>query len=149
MFGVSSVNVADDCQPVVGAASVVVRANSGVCPVPDAKVAPIVMLFDVIAVGGLSDTTAAPSPLSTGPAETVPETGTAAPAPVTLAAATVVGTVMFATVALAAVGVPVMATVTTVLLVRVTVPEDSPAGRLDTAKLALVRLEEYVPLVRV
>ena len=94
--------------------------------------------------------TVAPSPLATALAVIVPETLTAPPVtPVKLACGIVEGRVMVTALVLAVVGVPVMATVTTVPLVRVTVPDDSPAGKPCTAKLAAVMVVLYVPLASV
>ena len=90
-----------------------------------------------------------PSPIATALAVIVPDTATAAVAPVTFPCGIVAGLVMDAVLVFAVVGVPVMATVTTVPLVRVAVPAVNPAGSPDTAKFAAVMLEAYVPLLKV
>ena len=62
--------------------------------------APTVMLLVVGVPLTAGVDTVAPSPLATAPAEMLPETATAAVAPVTFACATVAGTVIFAALAL-------------------------------------------------
>ena len=93
--------------------------------------------------------TAAPSPLSTALVMTEPDRVIAAVAPVTFAAGMDVGSVNMIALLLYVVGVPVMATVTTVPLVRCAVPAVNPGGRFVTAKLDAVIDEAYVPLVSV
>ena len=73
--------------------------------------------------------TAAPLPLATALAVTVPDGVILAAAPVTCEDGMLAGKEIFTGFALYVVGVPVMATVTTVLPVRVTVPRDNPAGK--------------------
>ena len=89
---------------------------------------------------------AAWSPLATAPAAAVPVGVMAAVAPATLACGMLAGSVMGAAAVLAAVGVPVIGTVTTVSLVLAAVPAARPAGRPDTAKLAGVMVAAYAPL---
>jgi len=102
----------------------------------------------VLAVGAA--VIVAPSPRATALADTVPDTATAAPAPVTFACAMVAGRVRDAALALNVVGVPEMATVTTVLLVRVADPTVSPAGNpVIPVKFAPVMGLAYVPLLNV
>ena len=69
---------------------------------------------------------------------TVPVGVIALVAPVTLEAGMLDGSVSILVLVLTVVGVHVIATVTTVLLVRVAVPVVRPGGRLDTAKLEAV-----------
>ena len=103
---------------------------------------------DVLAVGAA--VIVAPSPRATALAVIVPDTATAAVAPVTFACAMVAGLVTFAVLVFAVVGVPVMATVTTVPLVRVADPTVSPAGNpVIPVKLAPVMELAYVPLLNV
>jgi len=70
-------------------------------------------------------------------------------APVTLDAGILVGSVTFLELALYVVGVPVIVTVTTVLLVRVAVPADKPGGKLLMAKFDVVIELAKVPFVNV
>jgi hypothetical protein len=72
--------------------------------------------------------------MATALATTVPEGVIGLVAPVTLTAGIDVGNVIILVLALYVVGVPVMGTVTTVLLVRCAVPAFKPGGRLLTAK---------------
>ena len=92
-------------------------------------------VFDAAPLSAGVDTEA-PSPIATALADTVPDTGTAAVAPVTFACGMVGGMAMGAAFALAVVGVPEMAMVTTVLLVRVASAAVNPAGNPVTAKFA-------------
>ena len=81
--------------------------------------------------------TAAPAPFATVLLIVVASVGEIAePAPVTLAAGRVVGSVI--PVAPAEAGVPVIETVTTVALERVVVPVASPVGKPDTLKSDVV-----------
>ena len=118
---------------------------------PDMVMAFTVMLFCVVlplCVG--APLTAAPSPRATALATIVPVGVIALPvAPETFAAEMDAGSVNVVVVVLAAEGVPVMVTVTTVPLVRCAAPAVNPGGRFVTAKLAAVIDEAYVPLVSV
>jgi len=82
--------------------------------------------------------TAAPSPIATALAVTVPVSDIAFVAPVTFAAGILLGNVIVLVFTLYVVGVPVIATVTTVPLVRVAVPAVRPGGKLLTAKFEAV-----------
>ena len=93
--------------------------------------------------------TAAPSPLATALALTVPVGVIAAVAPVTLPCGIEAGSPIFTALALYVVGVPDMETVTTVLLVLTAVAAVNPAGSPETAKLAGVIVVAYCPLVSV
>ena len=96
--------------------------------------------------------TAAPLPLATALAVTMPDTTVTALAPVKFPAGKDAGNVNEVEAGLCVVGEPVMATVTTVLLVRVTVPVDNPGGRLVAnvvVKSPSVILAAYVSLARV
>ena len=108
-----------------------------------------VMLFAVGEPLTAGVDTVAPSPLATALADIVPETATAAVAPVTLPCATVAGRVTVTALVLNVVGIPEMEIVTTVPLVLTAVAAVSPAGNPDTAKLAAVIEDAYVPLVSV
>jgi hypothetical protein len=66
---------------------------------------------------------------------------------VTLVAEILVGSVIILVLALYVVGVPVMGTVTIVLLVRVAVPAVNPGGRLLTAKCDAVIVDANSQLV--
>ena len=153
VLGVRPVKAGLSCQPVVGAVLVVVFVLRAYSTVWLPGLLPVMLsVFSVmpVDVGVPLDVgaplTAAPSPIPTLLALTVPETATAAVAPVTLAAATVPGIVRVRLLALYALGAPVIGTVTTVLLVRVAVPALSPPGRFDTAKFAGVMELAYCPL---
>ena len=124
------------CQPVVGTTNKedVVMAYSTDCNVVVGESETAITVIDAAAGVPLTTKavdTAAPSPIATALAVTVPDTVTAAVAPVTFACATVEGTVIVLVLALYVVGVPVIGTVTTVLLVRTAVPAVSPGGRVD------------------
>ena len=110
--------------------ALVVMAYCAVCPVVvgESVTAPTVIAFakGVPLCAGVD--TVAPSPIATALAAIVPDTATAAVAPVTFPCGIVAGLVMDAVLVFAVVGVPVMATVTTVPLVRVAEPTVSPAG---------------------
>ena len=94
--------------------------------------------------------TGRPSPFATALAVIVPDTVTAADAPDTFLAAMVEGRVMFGALVEAVVGVPEMAIVTTVPLVRVAAAAVSPAGNPPVrAKSAGVIGVAYVPLAMV
>ena len=97
-----------------------------------------VMLFAVLlsSVGALL--TATPSPIATALVVTVPVGVIALVAPVTLEAGMLDGRESVVVLALTVVGVPVIATVTTVSLVRTAVPAISPGGRFKTEKLEAV-----------
>jgi hypothetical protein len=77
-------------------------------------------------------------------AVTVPVGVIAFIAPVTLVAGILVGKVIVLVFALYVVGVPEMATITTVLLTRVAVPAVKPGGRLLMAKFDAVIDDAYV-----
>ena len=79
----------------------------------------------------------APSPLTTALAVTVPVGAIGEVAPVTLTAGMLVGNVIVLVDALNVSGIPVMLTVTTVLLVRIAVPTLSPGGKFETASVKL------------
>ena len=144
-------NVRSLPQPLVGAVVVVVMAYSAVCPVVVgvSVTPPTVMLVCVGVPLTAGVVTVAPVPRDTALAVIVPDTLTAADAPVTLACGMVAGRVMFAVLVLAVVGVPVMAILTSVFDARVAAAAVNPAGKPDTAKFAGVMLEAYVPLVSV
>ena len=95
--------------------------------------------------------TAAPSPLATALAVTMPDTPVTALAPVKFPAGKDVGNVNVVVVGLCVVGVPVMGTVTAVDVWE-TVPVDNPGGRLVAnvvVKSPSVILAAYVSLARV
>ena len=124
----------------------VVIAYCASCPVTGVRVT----AFTVIEVDkGVPLTvgvdTAAPSPIATALAVTVPDTATAAVASVTFACAMVEGTVIAVVFALANLGAPLMVIVTTVLLVRVAASATIPLGNPEMAKLAAVIVAAYVP----
>ena len=128
-----------------------VMAYSADCPVElgVSVTPPTVMLLAVGEPLTAGCVTVAPSPLAMLIA-TVGAVGTiAADAPVMLAAGIVSGNVSVAAVSVAAVGVPVMATVTTVALVRVAAAAVNPAGKPVMAKWAAVMVAAYSPPVSV
>ena len=131
----------------------VVIAYSAVCPVflgvVDTVTAPTVMVLCVGVALCAGCVTVAPSPLATALAVTKLFTVTAAPAPVTLAAATVEDTVIVGALALYVVGVPDILMVTVVLFVRDAVPAVNPAGNPETVKLAAVIEDAYCALLNV
>ena len=86
------------------------------------------------------------SPFATALAVIVPVGVIFAVAPVTFAIGILVGKVIVAVLAFAAVGVPVIETVTTVLLVLTAVPGVNPAGRPETAKSVAMIEVAYVAL---
>jgi len=126
-------------------------AYSAVCPVVFGVSVTATTVIDV-AVGmpvGVSLTagidTVAPSPIATALAVTVPDTVTAAVAPLTFSCATVEGIVIVLALALYVVGAPVIGTVTVVMPVSVAVPAVNPSGNPLTAKFAGVIVAAYVP----
>jgi hypothetical protein len=145
-------NVLSACQPVDGVVVVVLTAYStvwlpGLVGMVTAFTVMLVCVGVPLTVG--ASLTAAPSPFDTSLAETVPVGVIAAVASVTFACGKLAGSVIFTALALYVVGVPVIATVTTVPLVLTAVPAVNPAGSPDTAKLAAVIDAAYVPLVSV
>jgi len=122
-----------------------VMAYSADCPVFLGDVETVTAFTVMVFCPGVPFTvgvvTVAPSPFATALAVTMLFTVTAAPAPVTLAAATVAGTVNVGALEVAVVGVPVMLIVTAVLLVRDAVAALNPAGKPDTVKFAAVMLD--------
>ena len=148
MFGVKPVNVVPDCQPLVGVVPLVWLIAYSTVWLPG--LVGMVTVFTVMLVWvGVPFTvgaplTAAPSPLAIGPTGTVPVGVILAVAPTTLAWGMLVGRVALTELALYAVGVPVIGTVTSVALVRTAVPAVSPAGSPVTAKLAAVMEAAYV-----
>ena len=92
---------------------------------------------------------AAPAPRSTALAVNVPDTATGALAPVTLPCGMLAGSVRFTAFVVRVVGVPEIATVTSVALVRVAAAAVSPAGSPVTAKFAAVMLVAKEPLLNV
>ena len=130
----------------------VLRAYSTDCPLAGADTVLIVILLCVLldSVGGDTD---APAPLAmaTALAVTVPVIVIALVASVTLRAGILVGSLTGLVLASYVVGVPVIGTVTTVLLVRSALPTVKPGGRFGslTEKSAGEIVETYVPLDRV
>jgi len=104
-----------------------------VCPVVVVS-AFTVMEFSVGVPFTVGAFTADPSPIATALAVIVPDTATAAVAPVTLPCATVEGAVMFGAVVEAVVGAPDILMVTVVAFVRDAVAAVNPAGNPDTVK---------------
>ena len=153
VIGLRPLNVVPLCQPLVGS---VVDVLMAYCTVWVPGLVGMVRAFTVILYAVLlcsvgTPLTVAPSPLATALAVTVPVGVIALVAPVTLRAGILVGSVMSLVLALYVVGVPVIGTVTSVLLVRTAVPRFKPGGRLGllTAKSAGVIDEAYVPFASV
>ena len=150
MFALRLLKVLLLCHPLVGVVVDVLMAYSTVW-LPG--LVGIVTMFTVIlfcvgvplTVG--APLTAAPSPIATALAVTVPVGVIAHIEPVTLVAEILVGSVIVLVLALYVVGVPVMGTVTTVLFVLVAVPAVNPGGRLLTAKCDAVIVDTNSQLV--
>jgi len=136
-------NVGPDCQPVVGVVVLLwLMAYSTVCPpgfvgMVTAFTVMLVCVGVPFTVG--APLTAAPVPIATALAVTVPVGVILAVAPVTLAMGILAGSVIVRVFALYVVGAPVIFTVTTVPFAALTaVAAVSPGGKLETAKLAAV-----------
>ena len=128
----------------------VVIAYSALWPVPDVTVtAPTVIEVCVGVPLTAGVVTVAPVPLATSLTVALPVTATAAVAPDIFAAGIKVAAVIVAMLVVWVVGVPLILTLTTVLLYLDIVPAVNPAGSPDTAKLDDVMLEAYVPLLNV